>query len=163
MQEEFVYPETAVGDVLGIPKKRLRAIRRNCGLRDGEHFRTINRSLVYSVHGMKLLLRCMGTVGNGDFDEMCHKILIAANGSYTEGEGTTTAIVHLERPVCEMIVHRADWLNSRIITALLGGVQQRVNVTSSKNFVRGMRIKARRIEGDLWQLQGRCPRYRGRW
>jgi len=161
-QGQFVYAEKAACAVLGLPKKRVRALRRECpGLRGEEHFTIVNRLLVYTEKGARLLIEAAG-MGNGSVEELLRRMLVEGNGSCT-GETGTTAIVHVERPVCEMQVWRTDLKNPRILMALLGGVQQRVSVQNSKNFVRGMRIKARRIQSDLWQLIGRCPRYRGRW
>lgn len=41
----------------------------------------------------------------------------------------------------------------------------RVRVSSNKNFLRGMQLKARPPVGDnkVWVMVGRCPRWRGRW
>ena len=39
-----------------------------------------------------------------------------------------------------------------------------VRVNSNKNFKPGMVLKARRAQGDrIWYLDGRAPRWRGRW
>jgi len=43
------------------------------------------------------------------------------------------------------------------------GSSVRVRVSDSSNFMPKMVIKARQIEGDLYELVGRAPRYRGRW
>ena len=39
----------------------------------------------------------------------------------------------------------------------------RVRVRNNKNFVRGMEIPCRQIQGEVWELIGRCPRFRGKW
>lgn len=53
--------------------------------------------------------------------------------------------------------------NIGIVIAELDGKRQRVRVTNSVNFARGMKIPARYVKEDLWELTRRCPRTFGRW
>lgn len=38
-----------------------------------------------------------------------------------------------------------------------------VIVRSSENFLKGMKLKARRVADKRYSLEGPCPRWRGRW
>lgn len=69
-------------------------------------------------------------------------------------------------------VHQTLWvervtLNPHLIlarTAKNGGQQVRLRVRQSKNFMPGMEVaKCLRLEGDVYSLDGNCPRWRGRW
>ena len=57
--------------------------------------------------------------------------------------------------------------NQRIVEAKKkDGRVVRVRVRDNKNFVAGMEIRARHIPADfedMMTLEGRCPRWRGRW
>jgi hypothetical protein len=54
-------------------------------------------------------------------------------------------------------------LNPRIILATDGTSILRVRVRNNSNFLPGMEIRARRLQADLYELQGPCPRRKGRW
>ena len=53
--------------------------------------------------------------------------------------------------------------NRRIILARHSGALVRVRVKDSQNFRIGMELPARHVRDDLWQLEGKCPRYPGRF
>jgi len=53
--------------------------------------------------------------------------------------------------------------NRHLVFAKHGDQVVRVKVRSNKNFRAGMTFKARHLQEDLWELEGRCPRFRGRW
>lgn len=65
-------------------------------------------------------------------------------------------------PVVELTVLRRV-LNPRILLATDGAGVLRVRVRDSANFMPGMRIPVRHIQGDLYELARPCPRSRGRW
>jgi len=68
----------------------------------------------------------------------------------------------------ELIVTRGC-LNPRILVATLPGAgkaqdqQVRVKVKSNVNFRPKMKLRARPIDAEFYELVGRCPRYPGRW
>ena len=54
--------------------------------------------------------------------------------------------------------------NPRILLAKNSvGDEVRVRVRNSKNFQPGMELYARLDEGDIYNHEGRCPRFKGRW
>ena len=54
-------------------------------------------------------------------------------------------------------------LNPRILLATDGAGVLRVRVRNSENFIKGMKIPVRLIQGDLYELARACPRAKGRW
>lgn len=58
----------------------------------------------------------------------------------------------------------ARCLNPRLIIATANnGDLVRVRVRDSQNFQKGMSLTAKQIQADLYELVGRCPRFKGRW
>lgn len=53
--------------------------------------------------------------------------------------------------------------NRRMVLATLEGAEQRVKVRDNNNLVAGMKMQCRLIQGNLWDLAQRLPRWRGRW
>lgn len=94
----------------------------------------------------------------------------------SEGEALIHAALGVVAPIApekkegprenELTVTRIPSRNLRIVEAQKkDGRAVRVRVTSNVNFIPGMVIYARE-EGpyeDVMTLEGRCPRYRGRW
>jgi hypothetical protein len=54
-------------------------------------------------------------------------------------------------------------LNRRIVVAMLGVEIVRIRVRDNSHFMKGMECQVRRVEGDIYELCGRAPRYRGKW
>lgn len=53
--------------------------------------------------------------------------------------------------------------NPRVVLARDGDKEAWVRVRDSKNFRPDMEIRATCIEGEMWELVGRCPRWPGKW
>lgn len=53
--------------------------------------------------------------------------------------------------------------NPRIVLARLGDAEVRVRVKDSAKLIRGMKMKCRLLQGDLWSLAQPLPRRRGKW
>lgn len=70
------------------------------------------------------------------------------------------------RPVEELRVVMTPRNPRMVLCRRVGGPDgealQRVMVRSNENFLPGMAVRAKR-SGDVWYLEGRCPRWRGRW
>lgn len=60
----------------------------------------------------------------------------------------------------EMVKH---FLNPRIMLCRKGKDLIRVRVHDSGKYVLGMKLKVRKTSSDLWVIEGRAPRWRGRW
>ena len=62
----------------------------------------------------------------------------------------------------EIVAHKVP-LNPRIVFGSLFGELVRVRVPDSRTFVPVMKMRARLVEGDVYALVGRGPRYKGRY
>ncbi len=64
----------------------------------------------------------------------------------------------------EMTVKKRP-LNPRMVLCDLDGEEVKVRVRSNENFLVGMKLKARPPAPDsrMWVLEGRGPRWRGKW
>lgn len=65
--------------------------------------------------------------------------------------------------VRELVCTRRCHPNTRLLEASLGNAAQRVRVRNNLNFVVGMKLQCRFVQGNLWDLAQRLPRWRGRW
>jgi len=66
---------------------------------------------------------------------------------------------------CELVVARVPMNRKIVLAKNEAGAEMRVRVHSNVNFLPGMRLRARRDPNyeDVYVLEGRSPRYRGRW
>lgn len=142
--------EAWLSEETGIPRDVLRGAReKNLGAAD---WRKGSRGqIVWELSGLN---RC--SVEFPEFAGILEKI--------TGGvEGAERALEALE--VIEAVVIR-KFPNPRLIEAEDGaGARIRVRVHENKNFARGMRIKARapKVKSMPYQLEGRSPRWPGRF
>lgn len=149
--------EAVLARRMGVSRDRLRGLRR--GLEEGVHWAKAGRSVVWLPEGQgqasKLVGEALGVRMEGDEPAL---------GDRGPPQEATIEIAQLR------VVRRV--LNPHIVLCerlndgpALGdrGLPQRVRVRSSENFIPGMMLRARRVDGDLWELQGRCPRTKGRW
>lgn len=51
----------------------------------------------------------------------------------------------------------------KVIKAELGGLQIYIRVHDAGKYVVGMKVPCRLISGDLYRVEGRGPRWRGKW
>ena len=81
-----------------------------------------------------------------------------------EGEKNGVEIDVEQPEECALKVFR-NAANTRIVLAKKEGAEDmlRVRVRNNGHFVPGMPLRARHIEGDLYELVGRCPRFKGRY
>ena len=61
------------------------------------------------------------------------------------------------------VVVKAYAKNRRLLAVTIADTAMRVRVKNNQNFVKGMVIPVRHVNGDLYELARRCPRWRGRW
>lgn len=81
-------------------------------------------------------------------------------------EGAADGILEKKgRPELVEIRVRKVPLNPRMVFGELvkGGDFVRVRVRDSRKFVPGMVLRGRFVDGDVYVLEGRGPRFRGRW
>lgn len=129
---------------IGVSRDKLRWIRR--GLEAGVHFLKEGRSVVYTELG---IVAVRGKIA----EELGAEPKDVADGT----NGT-------DGPRIEELTVVRTVRNPRIVIAALSqDGEQRVIVRSNENFLPRMKLRARWLHDDLWQLEGRCPRWRGRW
>lgn len=126
---------------LGLNRDEMRALRRQ-HLVEGVTWHRREKRLWVTDEGVALIHAAVG---------------VAAQNAPEKKEGAAGR---------ELTVTRIPSRNTRILEAQKkDGRPVRVRVTSNVNFIPGMVIHARE-EGpyeDVMTLEGRCPRYRGRW
>ena len=134
---------------LGISRDDIRDLRTTC-LIEGQDWNRKKARVFFTAQGVQNLKK---KVGGGDGSDLEKK---GAGGA-----GASAAGVEL------LEVVTVPWRNHRILTARKkeGAGEVRVQVRDNRNFVAGMEIKARPSGGfeDLFVLEGRAPRYRGKW
>jgi len=82
------------------------------------------------------------------------------------GKPAVVAPVAAPAPRIEALIVTNVPRNKHIVEAARSnGTVVRVRVSDNKNFLPGMTLTARQGHqfADVWNLEGRCPRYRGRW
>jgi hypothetical protein len=151
--------DATLAETLGVSRDRLRDVR--AGLVEGTHWRKAGRAVVWTPEGFAAarvaVLEAVGVeVGAG----------VEADDGTNGTEGTDGAYIEIGMlRVVRRVINPHIVLASRMEDVVDGraAVPQRVRVRSSENFIPGMVLRARRVDGDLWELCGRCPRWRGRW
>ena len=139
------YYEGAVAERLGLTRSALEDYRARSLKKEGD-WKKIGRSVALSEGSLKKLL---GYLGSPNLD--CSKCLVGKNGADPE-------------PI-ELQITRV-YPNPRLLLAATErGEEVRVSVQNNINFRRGMKIKAHPPAGEaqLYQLDGRCPRFPGKW
>jgi hypothetical protein len=150
----FPWTEIGLSRTLGVNRSLLKNIRAD--FKRGEDWTVEGKNVLWSEKGAGRAASLIGL-----------PIVIKDDGSPSGVEITnapTIEMVNGNLPSCEeMEVTRYEFINPRIIEAKLpDGELVFVTVTSNKNFRKGMKIRAE-LRGNVWTLDGRCPRYPGRW
>lgn len=132
---------------LGLARDVMREFRE--GMAEGTDWRKNGRGIEISQEAFLAIREKLGAVLADDGAE-------GAQRAADEPDG----LVELE-------VHHVPKMNVHLLVAKKKGqaLLVRVRVRNNVNFLPGMKIKAR-PEGtyeDVFILEGRCPRYRGRW
>jgi hypothetical protein len=110
-----------------------------------------------------------------DFAQQGRDVMIHADGvakitgALAEKNGAEKKAVAIEIDDEEsfvLLVHKLP-PNRRIVLAKKEEADDeqvmRVRVRDNGHFVPGMRLRCRHLDGDLYELVGRCPRFKGRY
>ena len=109
---------------------------------------------------------------NGRQIDLSHEAFLAIKkkmGGAEAEDGSDEALGASSAPdeAVELIVHHVPKLNVHLLVAKKEGAETlvRVKVRCNVNFLPGMKLKARPegIYDDVFVMEGRCPRYRGRF
>ncbi len=138
-----IVPEKTAGEQLGVSRSEMKRLRKEWLTPDVDWFVDGKRIVVTEV-----ALACLRFVLSGEATKP-EKKETAAGGAL------------------ECVVLRVPARNVKILEAraVEGTEVIRIRVHHNKNFLPGMKFKARPsgIYADVFILEGRCPRYRGRW
>jgi hypothetical protein len=157
----YTVAETRLARVLGAPRKTLRVLR-EAHLR-AEDWRLDGGEVRLTVEGTDRLLEVLEywkSQPKKDRPTLLAGIARAAaadlaekDGGPAEPDGSMVLTVESQTRTRHVVM---AWVNEPTPQAEL----VRVQVRDGRNFVEGMRIRARHVDEDLWELVGRAPRSR---
>lgn len=143
------YYEASIADRLGLTRNALEDYRARSLKKKGD-WKKIGRAVALSEPALKKLLTDLNANGLD-----CTDCQVRKNGADETEAG-----------VEELKVIRV-YPNPRLLLAATDtGEQVRVQVPNNNNFRAGMTIKARALRlpaMQLYRLEGRCPRFPGKW
>jgi hypothetical protein len=155
---EFDRVEAHVAGALGISRDHIRYLRKTF-LKEGEHWAYVKKRVMLSASALSILAQ--------------KKALPYPTTEFSEkaqGEAVAAQRLLLPAPFKGTLVAWSSPKNTRILLAYFPGTDPnnrlnlvRVRVRDNQNFVRGMEFKARHINEDLYDLEGSCPRWRGKF
>lgn len=178
------YREERVAEVLGVTRELVREKRAKL-LAEGVGYARAGREILITQAGFDALTEAFGLVkkeapecsqtgteiGGGKFrytdSQTAQKWqdFDPENGAPEKNKAPVTPVI--ERPIAVLIVITVP-RNPKMVLAIKKEAQEtsdpiRVRVRDNKNFVPRMELKARETASGVFELVGRCPRYRGRF
>jgi len=185
---ECIYGENGLSKRLGVPRDVVRDFR-GLNLLEGKDWAMAGREVAYSAAAVRMLLKHLGVSlpekqprkkGGATIEGLLDSARLLVPDSPVDEKiaGTPVGPAVIWRPPDQTLKVLALTRNKQIVTALFteeelkpkGSTFQgdrpgiaRVRVRDSKNFVPGMTMLCRHLQRDLWELIGRCPRFKGRW
>jgi len=177
---EFMYEEKRLASALGVTRPMVKAVR--VGLSFGEQWTKKSGRIVLTRKGVvlistQLLARCPTDDEMGLICSACKIIAPEKEASLGLPEGVPMALMVIDRPrgAVVMVVDLQTRHNRNIQIVMARPSRAipracidekgmvRVRVRNNEKFTHGMEMQCRHLQKDLWELIGRCPRYRGRW
>lgn len=168
------YSEKKFADKLGITRVEMRIIRKTV-LTKKRDWTIAGRDIVLSQAAISMVLEYLRNTSNAelpaDFTDCLSGLLPPlppASRRRGQDPGTNDAGEKQTPPPAaqaaqELIVKRV-YPNPRLLLALApDGADVRVRVRNNQNFTPKMKLLAVPIGDGLYQMQGRCPRYKGRY
>jgi hypothetical protein len=154
--------ESEVAKELGISREEIKKLR-TTHLFIGEDFSSEGREIILTEKGVERMR------------ELISRLVNQAAEVEVSDEVKTPAMVlpdllqkiadKVEAEIVELTVVKT-WQNPRILDAQThDGRRVRVRVRTNKNFMSGMKLRAKADDdtGSVYVHEGRCPRYRGVW
>jgi DNA-directed RNA polymerase beta subunit len=123
------------------------------------------REVAYSADGVVMLLAHLGARMREKKPRLPGGLTIKGLLSEARIEAAAAAVDEKKAaaPAEQELTVQALTRNGQIVMATRGEELVRVRVRESRHFVAGMKMTCRHLQADLWELVGRCPRFRGRW
>jgi hypothetical protein len=177
----FEFAETEAARVTGIPQLCFRAVRKTRTVLEGADWAKVDGRVMYSREGLKKTVAGMSSLKGAeaapsldaalgvDWPDFCLLPDAEALDAGKKNDGACGVSAGSEVILRSSVVEEARvtrfFLNPKVLEARLekSSAPVRVRVKSSVNFVRGMLIKVRPLDAHLWELVGRCPRFRGKF
>lgn len=156
----FVHQERALAESLGLAQKDLRSVRTD-ELTRGTDWQTVRGEVCYSQTGHARLLALLKVSTSATAPEAHSAPKNSAEPTPPPAE-TPPDPAPADAAVRPLECVRTFPLNRRIVQARCDGQLVRVRVRDSANFTTGMTMLCRLIDGDLWELAQRLPRWRGK-
>lgn len=158
------YGEERLAARLGVSRELLRTFRDE-NLTEGQQWTMAGREVAYSEAGVRMLLTHLGARLREKRPQGPGGLTIQGLLEEARLEDATEAVDEKKAagPVEDELTVQALTRNGQIVMATRGEELVRVRVRESRHFVPGMRMTCRHLQADLWELVGRCPRFRGRW
>lgn len=143
------YYEARLGELLGLKTEDLRFLRTDL-LEKEKGWDLDGRDVVISQQGLDQLLEFMGSSTAQKFDRIDF-----SSAEKKEGPALTELVVFKTFPNPRLLLAKmiADPLQLPV----------NVQVANNLNFRPGMKLKAKQLRPGVFRMEGRCPRYPGRY
>lgn len=129
------YPATRIRKVTGLSRNDLNDLQK---FLSAAMFRKEGKNILYTVDGVKQIAKILG-LGYWDLlDSLRGRPAIWA---------TVTDIPH----------------NKRLLMAVYNEVEIKIKVNENKNFIKGMKVRVRDLKNGVGYLEGRHPRWKGKY
>jgi hypothetical protein len=140
--------EQELSDRLGVSRAILKKMR---GELLADDWSADGRSIRYTEEGVAAIVGLLEKNAGGE-----PTLTATVSDALAGGPGALVRLTASRKPV-----------NPKILLCHVGeknaGPEVRCRVRSTVNFFRGMVFSAKHVEGTLYELVGRCPRFPGRW
>lgn len=184
MSKPIRFTEGQIAQATGLSVEKIKQIRENA-LFEKDHWIKSGREILYTEEGKSKFLELISHQFVADrsnlaqdepvlesalsavplsSDEMAPTGISESGVSFDQvKESFTEAIEYTQfKPVPLTVSARCQ--NPRLLLAKANtGDLVRVRVRDNQNFQIGMSLQAKQIQADLYELVGRCPRFKGRW
>lgn len=154
----FIHSETKMAARLGLSRDETRALRQQY-LTKWTHWKLVKRRVYLTEEAVHLLLSKKGLPPPTP----------SINAALPQNAARPRQLLLMAPFEGELVVWNVCH-NTRILLAIFPQDHAdnpqtivRIMVKSNKNFVAKMKVRARHIEKDLYELVGACPRWRGKY
>lgn len=165
-----IYYERVIAELLGISRPDLTYLRKE-HLKKNEGWRMEGRDVVLTQAGLETILirakASLNTAAGTDAIDFSAALVSPAEGKKEEGAATDPPPAPAEapaKPELAVLTVTRCYPNYRLLQARTeAGDLVDVRVRHNKNFVPRMTLKARLNGAGKYEMEGRCPRTRGRY
>jgi hypothetical protein len=163
---EPIYYERLLAPLLGISREDLIYLRGEVLKKKKGAWRRDGRDIVIAHSGLTLILERLRTTSNRapvEIDLSTALVPSAVEKNQTAIDQETLMAAAPMNGLAELTVVRC-YPNPRMVRATTAdGQAVDVRVKTNKNFVPRMTLKARLVTAGKYEMEGRCPRTRGRY